>query len=363
MIRTGLRNMLLAIFMFVLPLAVCQAPAPALRAGSVVTVTVHSQGLEGNKLGDSADRTVTIYLPPSYASSPQRRFATLYLLHGYTRDPAVWTTEIFPGSSLSQALDGLMAAGKSREMIVVMPDSRNKYLGSMYSNSVVTGNWEDFIVRDVVSYVDSHYRTLAKRESRGIAGHSMGGYGALMLGMKHADIFSAVYALSPCCDAMKADLTSSNPAWHAAIAANASGKFFSSPHGPDEFFTDAFTASGAAWSPNPSRPMFADLPYREEGGRLVENPETMKLWQEHMPLYAVVRYRDNLMHLRGLYIDYGLQDQFSHIPVGIRAISDELTQLGVPHVLASYTGDHGNHVRDRLEMAVMPFFSEMLEEK
>jgi S-formylglutathione hydrolase FrmB len=211
------RQMCLLTFCAALTLA--QAPASQSRADSLVQVKIHSPALEGNKLGDPTDQKVLIYLPPSYASSTERRFATLYLLHGSTARPEIWTDGDFQGMNLPTSMDQLIAAGIAREMIVVMPNGSNKYLSSFYTNSIVTGNWEDYIVRDVVNYVDNHYRTIARPASHGIAGQSMGGYGSLMLAMKHPDIFGAVYALSPCCVAMKADLTSENPAWHSALAA------------------------------------------------------------------------------------------------------------------------------------------------
>src|SRR5579863_2847827 len=84
-------------------------------------------------------------------------------------------------------------------MILVMPNAYTLYQGSMYSNSVTTGVWEDFVVRDLVSYVDSHYRTIPARESRGLAGHSMGGFGTIRLGMKFPEVCSSNYILSSCC--------------------------------------------------------------------------------------------------------------------------------------------------------------------
>jgi S-formylglutathione hydrolase FrmB len=330
------------------------------RGEAVVSVKVHSPALEGNKLGDPADQEVLIYLPPSYASATERRFPTLYLLHGYTGAPEGWTE----GMKLPEIMDRAIASGTAHEMIVVMPNGRNKYLGSMYTNSVVTGNWEDYIVHDVVNYVDSHYRTLASSASRGIAGHSMGGYGAIMLAMKHPDVFGAIYALSPCCVGMKADLTSSNPAWPAAIAAQKSGEFFPTPHGAEQFFTDAFTAQGAAWAPNPEHaPLYGELPYREEGGKLVADEPVLKQWEDHTPLAAAPNYKNNLLQLRAIYIDYGLEDQFSHIRISTRLFSDELAEMGVPHVLATYTGDHTDHIRERFETSVVPFFSQVLQGK
>lgn len=117
---------------------------------------------------------------------------------------------------LATLMDGLIATGTSKEMIVVVPNGRNAYFGSFYTNSPVTGGWEDFVARELVRWVDGNFRTVAAAESRGIAGHSMGGYGAIMLGMKHPDVFGAFYALSPCCVGLEGDLGPENQAWVAA---------------------------------------------------------------------------------------------------------------------------------------------------
>ena len=171
-------------------------PAPVPGAAPVVTerITVHGASLEGNLEGDSPDRGVIVYLPPSYAKNPSRRYPVVYALHGYSINNEKWTTEIHT----PQTIEGAFATG-TREMIVVLADAQTKHNGSMYSNSVTTGNWEDFISHDLVAYIDSHYRTIANRASRGIAGHSMGGYGTVRIAMRHPDVYSAFYAMSPCC--------------------------------------------------------------------------------------------------------------------------------------------------------------------
>ena len=85
-----------------------------------------------------------------------------------------------------QTIEGAFAQG-AQDMIVVLPDSKTVHNGSMYSSSVTTGDFERFISRDLVEYIDAHYRTIRKRSSRGLVGHSMGGYGATRIGMKHPD--------------------------------------------------------------------------------------------------------------------------------------------------------------------------------
>lgn len=160
--------------------------------GKIVSKTVHSQALEDNLLGDSPDRSVIIYLPQGYEENPDKRYPVIYLLHGYSDDPFIWTKT----RNISNICDTLIEQGAIQHMIIVMPNAKNKYLGSWYTNSSVAGNWEDFITQDLVAYVDSTYRTIPLSASRGIAGHSMGGYGAMKLAMKHPDIYGAAYAVS-----------------------------------------------------------------------------------------------------------------------------------------------------------------------
>ena len=173
-------------------------PAAPSKRGAVERIKVHGKSLEGSLEGDSPDRDVSVYLPPGYKAHTKQRYPVLYLLHGYMDNDINWFGEkhIFVDGPL--AIDRAIAAG-AREMIVVMPSAYTVYMGSMYSNSVTTGDWEAFITQDLVSYVDSHYRTIPQRASRGLAGHSMGGYGTIRIGMKYPEVFSSLYAMSACC--------------------------------------------------------------------------------------------------------------------------------------------------------------------
>ena len=119
------------------------------------------------------DREVLVFLPPSYSRARSRRYPVIYALHGYSIGAEQWSKEIH----VPQTIEGAFALG-SQEMIVVLPDSKTLHNGSMYSSSVTTGDFERFIAHDVVAYVDAHYRTTPERRSRGLVGHSMGGYGA-----------------------------------------------------------------------------------------------------------------------------------------------------------------------------------------
>ncbi|MGA9658431.1 MAG: alpha/beta hydrolase-fold protein [Asticcacaulis sp.] len=156
-------------------------PPVVAGAPSVIVekIKVHSQSIEGNLEGESPDRDVIVYLPHDYKSHPEKRYPVVYALHGYSISNEMWTNEI----KTPQTIEGAFATG-TKDMIVVLPNSRTIHNGSMYSNSATTGNFEGFIAHDLVAYIDSHYRTIPNRLSRGLAGHSMGGYGTTRIGMK-----------------------------------------------------------------------------------------------------------------------------------------------------------------------------------
>src|SRR5579863_3929509 len=145
---------------------------PGAKPVTVERIKIHGSALEGNLEGDDVDRDVIVFLPPGYATAKSRHYPVVYALHGYSIGAEQWSQEIH----VPQTIEGAFAQG-AQEMIVVLPDSKTVHNGSMYSSSVTTGDFEIFIARDIVAYIDAHYRTLANRASRGLAGHSMGGYG------------------------------------------------------------------------------------------------------------------------------------------------------------------------------------------
>src|SRR6476659_8563703 len=156
--------------------AFSQQPATAATTGKLVEIKVPAPSLKGNLLGDPTEQSVAVYLPPSYDTSPQKRYPTLYLLHGFLSTNKAWINGGYQGMNLQSLMDEMSRRGTIREMIVVAPSGWNAYRGAFYTNSVVNGNWEDYIYHDLVQTIDGQYRTLAYPQSRGIAGHSMGGY-------------------------------------------------------------------------------------------------------------------------------------------------------------------------------------------
>src|SRR4051812_32387484 len=135
------------------------APADEAKKGSWEKIKVHGKSLEGNLEGDSPDRDVFVYLPPSYATSPNRRYPVVYFLHGYAAHAETYWKSL----SVPAALDATIADGSVHEMIVVLPDAFTVYDGSMFSNSPTTGDWETYVAKDLTAYIDGHYRTIADR--------------------------------------------------------------------------------------------------------------------------------------------------------------------------------------------------------
>ncbi|MES2443227.1 MAG: alpha/beta hydrolase-fold protein [Pseudomonadota bacterium] len=319
-------------------------PVAGAKPVTIDRIKVHSPAIEGNLEGESPDRDVLVVLPPGYAKNPRRRYPVIYALHGYSIGAEQWIKEIH----VPQTAEGAFAKG-ANEMILVFPDSKTVHNGSMYSSSVTTGDFETFVSRDLVGYVDAHYRTIARRESRGLVGHSMGGYGASRIGMKHADVFGALYIMSPCC------LSARDPA-----------SFTAEMFAPLEAVTSleaaaklgwgqrATLATAAAWSPNPGKPpLYLDLPFKDGKVQF----EILAKWTANAPLNFVDQYVGNLRRYRAIAIDVGDQD-------GLRfdatKLHEALDKYGIANGFEIYAGTHTSAVAVRFQDYVIPFFSRNL---
>jgi S-formylglutathione hydrolase len=331
--------------------------------GRLVLDQVHGYSLEDTVTGENPDRTVAVYLPPSYAASTERRYPVLYLLHGIGGTHADWTagtSAARPWGSIQDVMNRGIAVGRISELIVVAPDQRTIGGGSFYTNSEATGNWEDFTVIDLIGHVDETYRTLDQASSRGVTGHSMGGYGAITLGMKHPDVFQVVYGMNAALLGWAADLEADNPGYVTAASATPA-----TLNPRVDFYTASLLCVAQAFSPNRDHPpFFADLPFEQQDGRMRPFESAHEQWTAKMPLYMVPGYVDNLRSLRALRFDSARSDQYTHIHPTNRALSERLIELSVPHVFEGYNGDHRNRMwgeEGRLATEVLPFFSRMLD--
>lgn len=335
-----------------------QTNVPEVVAGAkpvkVEHIKVHGTALEGNLEGDAVDRDVIVFLPPSYEKDKKRRYPVVYALHGYSIGAEQWTHEIH----VPQTVEGAFAKG-SQEMIVVLPDSKTVYNGSMYSSSATTGDFEKFVWHDVVAYIDAHYRTLATRESRGLVGHSMGGYGASRIGMKHPEVFGALYIMSPCC---MSPMTGGGPGpaeqmKERAIAGEKKAAGAKSPAdlaAQSPGFGAAQYATAAAWAPDPKNPpLYFDLPTKDG----VMQPEIAAKYSANAPLAFVDQYIGNLKQYRAVSMDVGDQDGLRFDATKLHTILDN---YGIANSFEIYSGTHVSAVADRFQNHVMPFFSKNL---
>jgi len=344
------RLALLVLFLFVLPVEAALAQVknnvpdvvPGAAPVAVERIKVHGASLEGNLEGDAADRDVIVFLPPSYAKERNRRYPVVYALHGYFVGAEQWSQEIH----VPQTIEGAFAKG-AKDMIVVLPDSKTVHNGSMYSSSVTTGDFENFVARDLVAYIDSHYRTIASRESRGLVGHSMGGYGATRIGMKHPDVFGSLYIMSPCClsPRIPGPMKPEDEAALASVKTAADSAKLA-------FFQRAQLASAAAWSPNPRNPpLFLDLPLGDKQATVLAK------WAANAPLAMLDQYAANLRLYRAIALDVGDQD-------GLRTdtakLHDMLDNYGIANNFEIYPGTHTSNVAFRFQDYVLPFFSKTL---
>ena len=323
-----------------------QVPAviPGAKPVTVEHIKIHGASLESNLEGDAVDRDVIVFLPPSYNKDKHRRYPVVYALHGYSIGAEQWTHEIH----VPQTIEGAFAQG-AKEMIVVLPDCKTIHNGCMYSSSVTTGDFENFIAHDVVTYIDAHYRTIPNRTSRGLVGHSMGGYGATRIGMKHSDVFGSLYIMSPCCLAPRA-AGPPNPEIEKALE---------SVKTPEDsaklpFFARAQLASAAAWSPDPKNPpLYLDLPVKDGAPQ----PDVLAKWTANSPLAFIDQYIRQLRQYRAISIDVGDQDGLRH---DTEKLHDDLDRYGIANTFEIYHGTHTSAVADRFQNHVMPFFSKNL---
>lgn len=327
---------------------VCIAlPGMVAGQGRLVTDSVLSPGLVTNVVGDNPMRAVVTYLPPSYPSDRTRRYPVLYMLHGATSVPEEWLDgKSYQGLDLRLTLDSLIAARAIPEMIVVMPNADNALGAGWYANSPALGNWEDFVVRDVVHHVETHYRTDSRRARRALFGHSMGGFGALAIAFRHPDLFGFVYASSPAFVALTGPIGASGLAWPTLASVT---RWQDAPDEVRRVLALAAALDGSATDPR----LFNDLPYTPgPDGEWVARPVPLARWSAGMPpdlATAMVRRGD-----RQPVILMEAGDGEAGIREGVRTLRARLDSLGIAYADSTFEGGHIDRVRDRLTNHMLP---------
>jgi S-formylglutathione hydrolase FrmB len=313
----------------------------------MVHTRLESSHLASNLLGDPSERDLFVYLPPGYEES-DRRYPTAYLLHAYGQTAEQVVTPATDGLRWSppveDVLDPVFGRMGVTPMIVVIPDGNSRYGCGQWVDSPVTGHFEQYVVRDVVAFVDAHYRTIPNSRSRGVFGFSSGGFGAWNLASRNPEVFGAMAVLSA--DSFL-DMT------HKVILYKYLDSIWpEAPSGPIEGneWSELVYDYSATYSPNPDRPPFyVDLPVASPSGELIQ--EVWDRWLAFDPVVNVHDRLDNLRKLSGILLDVGFNDDYN-LHWGHRLLSHYLTEAGIAHEHRENAGNHGGRARESYQMAL-----------
>jgi hypothetical protein len=338
------------------------APSFAAASGSrLVSRELRSQKLAGNKIGVSPIRNLVVYLPPGYSESEKRRYPVIYFL------PAPWDSyrAMFDQEGAQGLFDKAIQHGLVNQFIFVSIDMNTPLGSSWYVNSPVTGNWEDFMIEELVPYIDANFRTLANRDSRGIAGDYMGGHGAIRFGMRRPDVFGSVYGLRPVGTGSGLKTMYSRPNWD--LLANAKSLDDLKKEG---YGANIFTTIFQAHLPNPDNPpLFIDLQARKveptptSAHLAIDTKVTERLRNSFFLESLIPQYAENLKSLRGFKFDWERNDGNPDHVYSNQAFTHKLDEFGIPHEAEEYNSLWGDPVwgeDSRVYTEVLPFFDKHL---
>ncbi len=307
-------------------------------AGTVVNIRHESKVLNGNPLGDPHIRDLFVYLPPGYDAT-DAAYPAVYCLTGFTGRGKMLLNDNAFTPNLAERMDKLIAAGTVEPMIVVMPNCFTYFGGSQYINSTATGRYEDYLIEEIVPFVDENFRTINDRASRAVMGKSSGGYGSLIIGLRHADVFGLVCS------------TSGDAYFEYCYPMDFAKAFRTIKGDPKKFMREfwatekqskddhaALNTIGMAACYSPKGTDF-DLPFDLKTGEIRD--EVWKRWLEHDPVRLAESYAENLRSLKLLYLDAGTRDEFN-LDIGAKVLSARLNELDVPHIHEEFDDGHFN---------------------
>jgi len=320
----------------------------------VVMRALRGESLSHGLIGTEPVRKLAIYLPAGYEGAVTR-YPVIY----YLPNPLAKFDENFYRGQVREVLDRAVATAEINKVIFVAVDMATPLGCSWYVNSPVTGNWEDFMVKEVVPYVDANFPTLAARDSRGIAGDFMGGYGAIRFGMTHPEVFGTVYAMHPVGTGSGIFTMYSRPDWKLLTNIRSLDQVKDSPFGP--IFTSIFQAS----VPDVHRPpLYIDLQAHPVGDTVeIDSAVTERLRDSFLLETMIGKYADNLKSLRGLRFDWARNDGNQDHVYANQAFTHKLNEFGIAHEAEEYNGVWGTGnwgVDGRVYTEALPFFARHL---
>ena len=328
--------------------------AKAIGQSQVVSREIRSNNFANNKIGVNPVRRVEVYLPAGYDSAAAR-YPVIY----YLPNPLDEFRGDFYEAAVKRLMDRAIATGSIGPVILVAVDMATPFGCSWYVNSPVTGNWEDFVVKELVPYLDANFRTMASRDSRGIAGDFMGGYGAIRFGMTHPEVFGSVYAMHPVGTGSGLLTMYSRPDWGKLAAIRSTDEL------PKEVWQNIFLSIFQAHIPDVDKPpLFIDFQARKDGDKLViDSAVTARLRDNFFIESLIPKYADNLKSLRGFKFDWSRNDGNQDHVYSNQALTHKLNEFGIEHEAEEYNGVGGVGKWEqggRVDTDMLPFLGKYL---
>ncbi|MGH2786317.1 MAG: alpha/beta hydrolase [Actinomycetota bacterium] len=313
--------------------------------GRLESLTVTSEILAGNPLGDPARRPLFVYTPPGVDDAGA--YASIYVIQGFTGQLDMWLNRNAFEPTVIERIDELFADDSVPRAVVVFVDAWTSYGGSQFINSIATGRYMDYLCDEVVPFIDDRYPTAADRDHRGITGKSSGGYGAMVVPLQRPDVFGGLAshagdALFETCylpefrDTVRALRDKFKGSYDVFWKELRSANFldFNVYGAPMNSY-----AMASCYSPDPDNPGMPLLPFEIDTGKLVD--EVWQMWLEWDPVRMVPVRADAAASMRLIYLDGGRSDEF-YLDLGAQAVANELARLGVEHTLELFEGTHMN---------------------
>ena len=314
-----------------------------MKRGSVVRPVLESKLLVGNPLGDPADRVTPVYLPPSYDDSPSRRYPLILAIVGFTGTGRMYLNEDWFEPNLPERIDTLIDSGEMNEAIVVMPDASTRYGGSQYIDSTATGPYGRYTGEEVIGWADREFRTIPRREARGVFGKSSGGYGSFRMAVDFPDVFTA-FACHSGDSAFEYCYLPEIPhclryLWHKNMTPK---RFLDTYKTITERTGDYMAlmnelAMASCYSPNADSETGFDLPFELSSGTFRD--DVWERWLAHDPVRMIPERLDALKQMALIYLDCGTKDEW-FLDVGTRWMASLMRENGLEVVHEEFDSGH-----------------------
>ncbi|MBJ3786758.1 alpha/beta hydrolase [Devosia sediminis] len=326
-------------------------------AGTVHRLTIDSQALKGNLLGDPTTRIVDVYVPHGHDG---KNLPLLVDLVGYTAGGPAHTAWKSFTENVPERLDRLIGEGKMAPVVVAFPDCFSRLGGNQYVNSPVLGNYEDFLIAEVLTAVEQKF-SCGGSGRRGVFGKSSGGFGALVHAMRHPDVWAAAAShsgdagfenlyLGGFPDVLRAlaKQDSSIEKWMAAFEAKPK------LDGKDTHIL-MFLCQAASFDPAPGEFLGLRLPVTLDTCEIIE--DRWANWLKWDPAQMAKTQAGSISKLKGFFLDCGTEDQYE-ILYGTRRIHRELERQGISHRYEEFPDNHSG-VDYRMDVS-LPYLAEIL---